>query len=280
MCIANKPGSTESALDTQKNSMSATIYDMQQDINSQQEESQILANNIAKQHMDLQEARNATSAVEIENDTTLVMQEEHCALQASILVAQERYTKLQKDTQKTQKQSNESNDALTKTRNSLNDEIAQASTVLQNTQTDLQETTQEVEIRQAQHMHLVAEYDAEAAQYCATSAQQMAHWNEMQANVDCMLANKQKIMQNIEVLSLSHDDYTQKLDKIQLYSNGLHMAMFQLRDSMQLQKNSAEFHVCMENILDLFGSFLDWFESNFTHKLHVLSCLMLNSQIE
>ena len=95
-----------------------------------------------------------------------------------------------------------------------------------------------------------------------------------------MVQNKQKITQSIELFSLSHDDYTQKLDKIQCYRNGLHTAMFQLRNSVDLQKNSPEFHVCMETILDLFGNFLDWFETNFTHKLHILTCLLLNSRIE
>ena len=266
------------ALDTQRKCMSDMIQDMQHEIDSRHGESELLSSSIENQHIALQEAKDATSAVE--TDTKLAMQEELGALQASIVGAQERYTKLQKDTQKKEKQSTKSNDALTKTRNSLNDEVTQASGMLQSTQLDLEETVQAVATEHMEQARLVAERETETAQYSATSAQQKAQLDEMQANVDCMLQNEQKIMQNIELLSLSHDDYTQKLDKIQCYSNGLHTAMLQLRNSVNLQKNSPEFHVCMETILDLFGNFLDWFETSFTHKLHILTCLLLNSRIE
>ena len=75
-------GLKQSALDTQNDNMSATMHDMQQEINFKLEESQTLASNIEQQHMALKEAKTATSAVE--TDTKIAMQEELCALQISL----------------------------------------------------------------------------------------------------------------------------------------------------------------------------------------------------
>ena len=58
------------------------------------------------------------------------------------------------------------------------------------------------------------------------------------------------------------------------------MGMNQLRASMHMHTHSAEFHVSIGAILDLFGNFLDWFESTFTALLYDFSCLLLNSRVE
>jgi len=63
-------------------------------------------------------------------------------------------------------------------------------------------------------------------------------------------------------------------------SDTVSVGMNQLRESMHMHTNSAEFHVSMAAILDLFGSFLDWFESTFTARLYDFSCLLLNSRVE
>jgi len=90
------------ALDIQRKGMSTMIQDMQQEIDNRQEESELLSSSIVNQHIALQEAKDATCAVEA--DTKLAMQEELSVLQASILRAQKRYTKLQKDEKKKEKQ--------------------------------------------------------------------------------------------------------------------------------------------------------------------------------
>ena len=169
----------------------------------------------------------------------------------------------------------------------LQDQIRAANTTLNETQTDLETTKLDLESTQIQYKERVTQYEADTTLYNTQSEQQLAHYNEMQANVDemqanvnSMLENKHNIVQSIELLSLSYGEYTQKLDKIQRYSSGLNMAMNQLRGSIDLRKNSAEYHASMEEMLDLFSNFLDWFECTFTTKLYDFSCLLLNSQIE
>jgi len=90
------------ALDIQRKSMSTMIQDMRQEIDNRQGESELLSSSIVNQHIALQEAKDATCAVEA--DTKLTMQEELGVLQASIVRAQERYTKVQKDEKKKEKQ--------------------------------------------------------------------------------------------------------------------------------------------------------------------------------
>jgi len=75
-------------------------------------------------------------------------------------------------------------------------------------------------------------------------------------------------------------DYAQKLSEIQQYNNGLHFGMDQLRGNMHMNKNALDLQVQTETILELFGNFLDWFESTFTVSLYNFSCVLLNSKIE
>ena len=72
----------QTALVTQKNSMSASMHEMQQEINSQLEESELLASTIATQRIALQEAKDAT--LEVETGKKLALQQELCALEVSI----------------------------------------------------------------------------------------------------------------------------------------------------------------------------------------------------
>jgi len=69
----------QTALDTQKNSMSVSMHEMQQEINSQLEESELLASTIATQRIALQEAK-----IEVETGKKLALQQELCALEVSI----------------------------------------------------------------------------------------------------------------------------------------------------------------------------------------------------
>jgi len=62
------------------------MHEMQQEINSQLEESELLASTIAHQQIALQEAKDAISAVE--GSTKLAMQEELYALHAGVGVQQ------------------------------------------------------------------------------------------------------------------------------------------------------------------------------------------------
>jgi chromosome segregation ATPase len=259
-------GVDEKHLQEQSSEMSAALQEVQTGIVQHEHTSRVLVAAIKEQETALHAAENAVLVSQQERTTK---SDEMLAMQQKTEALNKKYSKSKKELARVQLQTKEASEAHA----TIQVQMQQDSDAVVCTQNDLQESVLRLEAAQVEH-------EAGTAQHLAQQAQQLAQCNEMQASVDCMMHNKQRIIESIEVLSLSNAEYEQKLHKIQHYSNSLNMSMNLLRDSMHMHTRSAEFHVNMEAILDLFGSFLDWFESTFTTRLYDFSCLLLNSRVE
>ena len=246
--------------------MSTALQDVRTAICQHEHTSEGLSHAIEEQRAALHDAANAVSVSRQENTTTcheiLTMQQKTDALH-------KKHSKSQRALAKVQQQTLEANEAHA----TILARIDHDSAAVLCTQSDLELSLQQLEAAQV-------DCEAETTRHLLQQAQQLAQCDEMQASVDGMIHNKQRIVESIEVLLRSKAEYEQKLHSIQLYSRSLNTGMDQLRASMHMHTHSAEFHVSTNAILDLFGNFLDWFESTFTTRLYDFSCLLLNSRVE
>jgi len=256
----------ETRLQAENLEMSTTLQEIQTVIAQHESTSEALSGAIEEQQTTLRDAENALSVSQHQNTAKSA---EMLEMQQKTEALQKKYSKTQKGLAKVQLQTKEATEAHA----IIQAQIEQDSAEVLITQNDLEQSILELEAA-------VVNHEAETARHLVQQAQQVAQCNEMQTSVDSLMHNKQKIIESIEVLSLSNAEYEQKLHRIQLYSNSLNMGMNQLRASMHMHTHSAEFHVSIGAILDLFGNFLDWFESTFTALLYDFSCLLLNSRVE
>jgi len=252
----------EKQLQKQNSQMSAALREVQTAVVQHEHASAVLVAAIQDQETTLHDSESAVLASHQQNATK---NDEMLAMQQKTEALGKKHLKSKKELARVQLQTKEASEAHAVIQTRMEHDTA----AVLCTQNNL------LGLEAAQLRH-----EAETAQHLVQLAQQLAQRNEMQASVDCMMHKKQTILESIEVLSLSNTEYEQKLHRIQHYSNSLNMGMNQLRESMHMHTHSAEFHVSIAAILDLFGCFLDWFESTFTARLYDFSCLLLNSRVE
>jgi len=250
-----------------------------------------------KQHTLQLEQRDAAWEQESVSRRALekTMAEELEAVQHNTIVAQEQYSQVRTELEAVQLDKEQAENELellqqeaattqelhvqiqTDVKN-LRDETAHVATQLSKTRADLKTSSGALQAHRLQKDEMLIIQETEKTNHVAASTRQLSQFNEIQASIAFMAENKQKLVQSIELLSASHDDYVQKLDKIQRYGSSFDTALQQLRGNMHLRKNSAEFQVCVETMLNLFSNFLDWFENTFTAGLYNFSVVLLNSQ--
>jgi len=94
-------------------------------------------------------------------------------------------------------------------------------------------------------------------------------------------SKQNKMVQDIEVLTLSFRDYTNKLDRVQKYSGVLADACQVINTVLsQPDENMSTQQALVSHIIDMLENFVVWFEFTYNSKLYEFTCVLLHSQLE
>jgi len=187
----------ETRLQAENLEMSTTLQEIQTVIAQHESISEALSDAIEEQRTTLRDAENAVSVSQHQNTAK---SDEMIEMQQKTEALQKKYSKSQKGLAKVQLQTKEATEAHA----IIQARIEQDSAEVLSTQNDLEQSVLELEAALVDH-------EAETARHLVQQAQQVAQCNEMQTSVDSLMHNKQKIIESIEVLSLSNAEYEQKL---------------------------------------------------------------------